>query len=177
MTERTAKVRKMIEEINTRIANLPSDLLFEKPSAEKWGIAEHLHHLIVSNETYFKVFDDLLAGKFKPTFWQRKSPFTKSIGENMKKTLGPGVAKKFKSPKLFLPNSVKKIKPSIVRDFLAQQEKLIRYLENLEKKQFKNTVISSPVSSLITLSLSDALDVIVLHEQRHMESISRLVRE
>lgn len=172
---RKQKLEFLTKEAADLFTPVNSEKLFHKPSLQQWSIAECLHHLIVSNETYFKIFDEVLNGKFKMNFWQKKSPFTKSIASNMLKTLGPDGKQKFKSPKLFLPSSVKRIPKGILNDFLAHQEKLATYISKLEDEKYKELIISSPAAGLITIPLHTALDILLIHEERHLAQAKRLL--
>lgn len=60
-----------------------------KPAADRWSIAQCLHHLMVSNRYYFETFDKLLDGSHRIGFFQKLNPFKKMIGRYMVKALGP----------------------------------------------------------------------------------------
>ena len=85
----------------------------------------------------------------------------------MIRSLGPRVEKKFTAPKIFEP-SASEIDAGIVASFVSHQEAVKNYFIKLQAARFEKTVIGSPVSSLITYLLSDALKLIVAHEQRHL---------
>jgi hypothetical protein len=85
----------------------------------------------------------------------------------MVKTLGPQLTKKFRSPKIFEPQS-SSISEAIIGDFTKYQQVLKNYFVRLLQLDTHNLVMTSPVTSFITYSLQDGLQVIAGHEQRHI---------
>lgn len=164
---------KNIKQQAETIARLPVEQVFKRPTSVSWSAAECLDHLFESNELYFRIFDEILAGKYKQTFWQKISPFTDSIGKNMINTLGQEVKQKFKSPKLFLPN--RNPKPDVSQRFIGQQDQLISYVDGLKDPKYTNLVVSSPAATLITIKLKDALEIITGHEERHLKQALRAI--
>lgn len=84
----------------------------------------------------------------------------------MIRSLGPQPTKKFTAPKIFEPSSSDI--HSITSDFMHHQEVLKKYFQQLSALDGSKTVIASPVSSMITYSLNDALQILAGHEQRHI---------
>lgn len=155
-------------------AGLRADQLTWSVSRDRWSIAQCLDHLIVSNERYFPVLDRLNEDAFRPSFWERWSPFSKSIGRNMVAMLGPQVKRSFKAPKLFQPRTRQSRDPAILQRFLGHQQTLLEKLEKIRVADLTTCVITSPVAGLITLPLSDLLQVLAGHEERHLSQAERL---
>ena len=139
-----------------------------KPEASRWSIAQCLDHLMVTNGTYLPAFDKVLNGTYRLSFFQKLNPFKKAFGPAMVRSLGPQPKKKIKAPALFAP-SASELPANTVEQFLEHQEKLKRYFNRLQQLDTENIVIASPVSGFITFSLSDAMKLMVVHEQRHLE--------
>lgn len=173
MSDRILELQTIIESAKPFLSITEIELN-QKPSPGQWSIGQCFDHLLVSNATYLPSFEKIFKGKYKEGIWQKISPFTKKIGRNMVQTLGPIVSKKFLSPKIFLPRT-KKIETRVVTDFISQHERLISLFTELEKEPNNTLVISSPVSSLITLTVSDAMDIIVGHAQRHLKQAAHLL--
>ena len=168
--ERLYEIKKIAEE-NFRKLN-PQQLSW-KSSDSSWSIAECLQHLITSNEPYFPTLDKFIAGN-NATFWERYNPFSKIIGKNMTATLGREVVKKFKSTKLFVPSKIS-VREFSIDKFIAHQEVLIAKLSQMKDLSKNKTIISSPVSPLITFPLSDCLEIITGHEERHLNQAIRVM--
>ncbi len=163
----TKNLTEISNKIETDFGTLNSEQLNRKSHPNSWSIAQCLEHLIISNEKYFPVFENIIASKHKMTFWEKNNPLTSYTGKQMIKTLGPIVTKKFQSPKLFLP-SQSTIRNSIVLDFVLHQEKLKKIVDALNDSKFDKIIITSPVAALLTLNLRDALQILVVHEERHL---------
>jgi hypothetical protein len=148
-------------------SSLNGEQLNWKPDPSTWSIAQCLDHLIVSNTTYFPTFDKLLRYEYSLPLAQRLNPFKKLLGPVMVKNLGPQLAKKFKNPKIFDPSS-STISTDILNNFTQHQEVVKNYFRQLLRLDTNNLVITSPVTSVITYSLQDGLQIIAGHEQRHI---------
>jgi hypothetical protein len=146
---------------------LSADQLNWKPYPSKWSIAQCLEHLIVSNSSYFPVFDKILTNEYGLTFVQRLNPFKKLFGRMLIKLLGPRPLRKFHAPRIFKPSS-SQIMPGIVEEFSNHQNKIKNYFIKLLESGLTKTTIASPASSVIIYSISDALQIITGHEQRHV---------
>ena len=167
------KLKEISKEIENEIRPLNSTQLNWKQNSESWSIAQCLQHIIVSNEQYLPLLQNLISGKSKMTFWEKINPLTSYTGKMMIKTLGPVITKKFQSPKLFLP-SFSEIKVKVVDDFIDHQNKLIKIYTSLNDPKFKKSILTSPVAALLTLKVEDILTILVVHEERHLQQIIRL---
>ncbi len=152
---------------NQNFSALNPEQLNWKPAPEKWGIAQCLDHLIISNSDYFPAFDQLLKGGYHPTRWQRINPLSGYVGKMMVKMLGPVPKKKFKAPKIFMPSS-SNIHSGILKQFEQHQQQLKTFYSRLQRLDGNQIIISSPVSKLITYSLQHVLELLAGHEQRHI---------
>ncbi len=171
-TEVIERLQQVNKEVTDSFEVLLPDQLSWKPNPEKWSIRECLQHLITSNETYFPALDKLRIS-YQPTFWEKRNPFSRSIGKNMVKTLGKSSRRKFKSPPIFLPRKIN-VTDDIVKAFLNHQEILLNKVRELSSFPWDDIIISSPVSPLITLPLSDCLEVLTGHEERHLMQAQKL---
>ena len=167
------KLEEISSTIQAEFGTLNLSQLNWKANPNAWSIGQCIDHIIVSNEQYFPAFEKVITGKYKMTFWEKNNPLTSYTGNQMIKTLGPVVVKKFQSPKLFLP-SQSSIKQSIIDSFIEHQNKLIKYFTLLSDSKFEKTVITSPVAALLTLKLKDAMTILTVHEERHLDQMKRI---
>ena len=84
----------------------------------------------------------------------------------MIQTLGPEKPKTFKTPRLFKP-AKSDADSDILEQFDNNQNQLIAYLEKFKDIDGR-IIINSPVSTVITLDLEDAVQILVGHEERHI---------
>jgi len=146
-----------------------------KPSAERWSVAQCFEHLLYSNNGYFPIIDDVLAGH-KRTFWQSMPVLPGFMGKLLIKSLDPASTRKLKAPKHFAP-AQSDIRSSVIDDFVAQQSRIADKMKSTEHLELEKIVISSPVTSIVTYSLMDAYRVIVVHERRHFQQAQRVTEE
>jgi hypothetical protein len=138
-----------------------------RPEPSRWSIGQCLDHLIVSNTTYFPAFEKLISHSYRLSFFQKLNPFKKLAGPIMAGSLGPNLKRKLTAPKIFEPSSGS-IPADIVQNFLKHQQILKNYFRQLLNLDTKNLIMASPVTPFITYTLHDAMQILVVHEQRHI---------
>ncbi len=154
--------------VRKNLCSLNNEQLNWKPSADKWSIAQCIHHLIVNNTKYFKTFDAIINNNYSQTFWQRTSPFTKWLGKKLLQFTAAEPHKKAKAPRMFSPSS-SNIADDIIQKFLEQQDVLLGYFNKLEPFAAANKIIvSSPLSGIVTFDLKTLLTAFGQHEIRHI---------
>lgn len=175
------KTEKWIQSIDSitqvsqeKFSGLSVDKLHLKPNPKTWSIAENLEHLITINSTYFPIFKKLQQGSFQSAFIARFTFFTKLFGDMIYKSVSDGGKKKQKTFPLWEPK-IKAGDNSILERFKHHQEELKNWIIELEPFVEKNTVIHSPANKLIVYTLEQAIEIIIAHEQRHLEQAGKLV--
>lgn len=174
-------MKQWIQEINTISSEvehlfgaLSTEVLHHKPNPATWSIAENLQHLITLNSSYFPIFKQLKNGTIRRPFVGKFGFFTKLFGNMIFKSVSDGGKKKIKTFPLWEPK-IFDSQASIVADFLAHQEALKTHIKSLQLFIEKDSVIYSPANQLIVYTLPKALDIIVAHEQRHLEQAKQLL--
>ena len=165
--ELMAQLDAVDQQARQNFAMLSSEQLNWKPSLEKWSIAQCLDQLMVSNTTYFPIFEQMIKGIYQPSLGVRINPLKKFFGRMGIKTLGPTPSKKFKNPQIFEPSS-SNIPPTIVQEFSHHQDTLKFYFKQLQNLNTNKIFMASPVSPIISYSLKDAMAILAGHEQRHI---------
>lgn len=151
-----------------QFGNLTAEQLNFKPSADNWSIAQCLDHLIVTNETYYPQFNEVIAGKHKNSFYQSIKLISNFFGKSMVRDLGPDKRKTFKNPGMFTP-AQGNLPADVLQKYIAHQQVISAYFEKLSKQDIVNTVIYSPAAKIITYNLIDVMNIIVVHSQRHLQ--------
>ena len=144
-----------------------------KPSADQWSIAQCFDHLVTANASYFPIFDKVLSGEKKNTFWESFPWLPGFWGKMLIKAISPESTRKLKAPKIFHPSS-SSVDAAIVRQFVDQQSQVISYMKATEGLDVEKINISSPVTNFITYSLMDAYRIIITHERRHLLQARRV---
>jgi hypothetical protein len=80
-------LKKVADDAKATFGSLSAEQLNWKPDEKSWSVAQCFDHLIVTHSLYFPIFDRLIAGDAKPTFWERYSPLSGFSGRFLIKGL------------------------------------------------------------------------------------------
>lgn len=154
---------------------LTEDQLNWSPEPGRWSIAQCLDHLLTANESYFPSFNAVATGTHKPTFWERLPVWPSICGTLIVNTVHPKTTRKTKAPKIYHV-SASHLPADVLDRFCAQQQKLRDIFASLEGVDVDKTIVTSPVAVFVPYSLRDALLIVTLHEERHMQQAERVLR-
>jgi hypothetical protein len=168
--------RQIANDVRSSFGKLSASQLNWKPSAERWSVAQCLDHLIASNNGYFPIIESVRSGTKKSRFLERLPVLPGLAGKLLVKSLDPASTRKLKAPKSFEP-ARSDIAPTIVEDFVAQQEKVVEGMKATSDRDLEHIIVTSPALSIVTYSLMDAYRIIVVHEKRHVKQVKRVTGE
>lgn len=168
ITQATEDVTRTFSTLNERQLNF-------RPDERSWSIAQCLYHVMKTNRAYMPGLMRATSPSFEMKFWEKHSPFSRSIGKSMVAQLGSSSAKKFRTPQIFNPGKPKRV-DHVVSEFIAHQVELEALYRSLETSGKENCNLTSPASGLITLPLRDVVVLLVEHEQRHLNQAMRVLR-
>ena len=154
-------------------SDLTTQQLNWKPSADQWSVAQCFDHLVTANEAFFQIFEKVLSGEKENTFWESLPWLPAFWGKMVIKAVAPESTRRLKAPKIFQPSS-SSVDGAIIRRFIDQQDRVIRYIRATEDLDLEKIKISSPVTNLITYSLMDAYRIIITYEKRHFLQAMRV---
>lgn len=166
-----ADIDQLTKEFDDLLCSQDDAVFFWKPDHNLWTIAQILDHLILTNESYFPLLNDI-----------RENLDTKSIIKDSHELLknraflieasNPNRKTKLKTAPIWTPRNFSMEHDSPNLDaFKAHQKRLIRNITASEDLISNDTVIHSPANHDIYYTVKTAFDVIVLHERRHLEQI------
>lgn len=138
-----------------------------------WGVGQCLDHIIRTNNSFVPDLKTVANGDRKNSFWENYSPFSGIFGNLL---IGFQTKdKKFKAPskKVIPPIDIDE---DIVTRFTDHIDKLTALISQCIDADLRKTKLTSPLMSLITYSLDDALTVIVEHSRRHMRQATRVAQ-
>lgn len=161
------KIDELTQEFNERFSDLSPDELNRKPNAQTWSIAENIQHLITVNESYYPVLEQLKEGKYKAPFTAKLPFFVKFMGNTILKSVQPDRRKKMRTFPIWEPQAAS-VDANIVAHFAEHQGKLKNLIASSSDLLQKGTIISSPANRNIVYTLDKAFDIIVAHEERHL---------
>lgn len=168
------KGREAKENVSSEFSNVSAEQLNWQASPLSWSIAQCLDHLIVSHSVYFPALKNITEGNFKMNFWEKHSPLTKIWGSIMKDQMQEQVKRKLRAPKKIQPAS--KADLEIIEQYQRSIDQFLEYISKCRNIDIDETIITSPLISMITYSLRDALQFLVTHEHRHINQAIRAKR-
>lgn len=152
----------------SEFSTLTADQLNWKPSAQQWSVAQCIHHLIVVNESYFPILNQVRNKTYYSPRYGKFGFITKFFGKIVLNAVQPDRRKKMKTFPIWEP-SISLVRGDILDQFEKHQQELKQLITSSEDLLEKGTVISSPANRMIVYKLETAFDIMVTHEKRHLE--------
>ncbi|MBC7789726.1 MAG: DinB family protein [Anaerolineae bacterium] len=163
---------RIVAETEQLVSPLIDEQLLQPPADGGWSIAQCFHHLIVSNGEYLpRIQVAISEGRARKRV--ATLPYQPSwVGRWFIKAVSPATTSRMKAPAVFRPSD--QPSPSAPRDFLAQQRTLDELMLQSDGLDLIGLKITSPVTRLLRFRLGEAFEVIIRHEERHLEQAKRV---
>jgi uncharacterized damage-inducible protein DinB len=157
--------------------NCDQTKLAYSPDKAKWSVVQIFEHLNAYNRHYLPVIEKELAvvttannPVFTSGYW----------GEKFTKMMKPGnvyeIKNKMKAMKAYSFSNNLNIE-TVLKEFLAHQEKLVKLLELAKARDLNNIRIATTLTSVLKLKLGDMFRFLIAHEQRHMIQARNTLKE
>ena len=154
-------------EIKHAFGTLSEAALNWKPNAETWSIAQNLDHLMTIDTSYYPIIKAVESNSLKLPFQSRIGFIVKGFGKMLLRSVQPDRSHKSKTFPIWEP-STSDIPGSVVLDFEFHQKDLKQLIDRCEPLLENGAIIHSPANKNIVYKLSDAFEIIVTHQQRHL---------
>lgn len=174
MSDWITRLERVTQRTKSQFGHLTNEQLHWKPNTDTWSIAQNLDHLIVVNETYFPVLDSLKRGTYKTPPLARFGFIVSFLGKNVLKAVQPDRRKRMKTFPIWTPMASER-KEDILKDFENHQNKLCLEIEDAQVLVNEGAVIASPANRNIVYKLETAFEIIVTHEERHLEQATEVL--
>jgi len=173
--KRAHRIDEITHSFQREFAGLDVDELNWKQHDQVWSIAQNIHHVIVINESYYPIMEALKQGTYSLPFIGKLGFLVSFFGKAILKSVQPERRRKMKTFPIWEP-SKSEISGDILHKFIAHQEELKDMIINAESWLAKGTVISSPANKKVVYKLETAFDIIITHEQRHLEQAKEVLK-
>jgi len=142
-----------------------------KPAPDVWSVADCFEHLRKVDKAYCKRIGPKLAELETGTAGYDPSWFARLLI----RFVSPESTFKLKAPKAIRPDtSAPSAEADAVSRFLDQQAELLDLIRRADGKNLNGGTFSSPLASILKLSVGEGLTVLVAHERRHLGQAQRL---
>lgn len=167
-------LKKALENAKLEAAKLTAGLddaqLWQRPPEGGWSVGECLVHLNFAGEPYAKKMQEALeVGRARGKRGQEPFRFG-FLGGRFVRSLSAEGKGKFKAPKAWQPER----QADVLERFLKLQDELLSLVKASEGFDLARILLTSPLSPLIRLNLFEALNLVVVHEQRHLAQAERV---
>lgn len=169
-----ATIDEITKQSKSELGILTNEQLNWKPTPDTWSIAQNLDHLMVVNETYYPILASLKEGSYKIPFHGKIGFIVSFFGKVILKAVQPDRQKKMKTFPIWQPAKSSLI-DNILEKFETHQNVLKQKMDDAKGLVQQGVVISSPANKNIVYKLEIAFDIIVSHEQRHLEQAREIL--
>lgn len=153
------------------IAGLPPEALAAAPPGGGWSIAEVFEHLCVASASYDAALADALATA-RARFGNPRRHRRTFLGGLLLRSLAESNLKKLPAPRVYRPLTPR---PNVVEAFVASLRNLERWMSEADGLDLR-VMLSSPVLPIIRMNLGDALELGIVHAERHLAQVERTPR-
>ena len=161
----------LVQELFSKI---PEQQLNFQPNNQTWSIAQNLEHLIVINESYYPILNELHSHEYSAPFQAKFKFLVNFFGNFVLKSVEPSRRKKMKTFPIWEPMN-SGVSHGVIERFIQHQEELKKTIEAAAPLISNEVVIHSPASKIIVYKLATAFDIIVAHESRHINQAKELL--
>ena len=148
------------------------DILEARPQPESWSAAEVIEHIVAVNTSYFPLFDALISGTYRVPWIAHIGFVPGMFGRMILNSVRPENKRKTSTLRIWQPVPGAH-EAQIASQFRQHQNTLKEYLKALEPFLERNMIINSPANRNIVYPLSTALEIVVTHEERHLDQFKR----
>jgi hypothetical protein len=152
----------------TVFGHLTAEQIDLKPDDRTWSIGQIIDHVITVNESYYPLIESLQNGTFKVPFSGKIDFIVNFVGKQILEAVKPDRLKRTKTFPIWEPRA-EYIGTDIIKRFEQHQSELKAVITGCRRLVEKGTVISSPANRFVVYKLATAFDIIIAHEERHLE--------
>jgi len=161
------RIDKLTADYCSNFKNQSSELLNYRADDKEWNVLQIIDHVNKLNRTYFPLFEEVQNGKFTTPIIGNFKFFAKYIGRKILESVQVENKKKVSTAAIWKPADTIEA-DQIFTDFEEMQDLLKTYIINMEKWIDRELIIHSPANRNITYPLPTAIEIIIVHEERHL---------
>lgn len=167
VTEWKNRLEAVTKAVQAEFGDLHEEKLNWKPDEKTWSIAQNLDHLITLNASYYPVLEAALAGEQRLPWTAKVGFLRRFFGKMILNSVEPQRTKKMRTFPIWEPKK-SELPGTIVADFVAHQQQFWAALEQALPLLDRRTVIASPANANIIYELPTFFDIVITHEERHL---------
>ena len=147
-----------------------------RPRAASWSIAECFLHMIAAARPYLTAIDAGIERARAKGMTAARASRHPWVARVFVESFEPPPRIRYPAPKAFLPPAPRGPTSVIVGDFLRLGDEIGERLGRAEGLDLGKSVVVSPVSSVLRLSLGLSFALLAVHERRHLYQARAVTR-
>lgn len=171
----TQRLDRITTEFLQSFGELSPEQLNWTPSTKLWSIAQNIEHLILVNESYYPVIWTAFRNDYPLPFYARFDFVVRYMGNSILTSVQPHSKRKVKTYKPWQPTDM--VEAEILERFNEQQDAFKQLLKTSKILCEKGCLIPSPVNAKIVYPLDIAFEILVAHEERHLNQAKEVLLE
>jgi hypothetical protein len=151
-------------------ANLPLSVLNKKQDQSSWSMLECFEHL----NRYCRYYNIAVTKKLAPGRAEVNAEVSSTwLGRKSIAMMHPSNQKKQKTLKHLNPEN-SNLDTTVIAEFLQHQHELLSLLDKAKKVDINKTKVPVEFFKLLSLTLGEALQFVIVHEQRHFIQLKKV---
>ena len=171
---------KQLDEITVEFlqafGHLNEEQLNWKPNSQTWSIAQNIDHLMVINNTYDPIIQNIRNGKYQAPWHAQFDFIVNFFGKTILGAVEPARRKKMKTFPIWEPRQ-SNIPGNILHQFQKHQVLLKERINSCGDLIAKRTIIASPANRIIVYKLETAFEIMIAHERRHFNQAREVLSQ
>lgn len=159
--------------VENEFGSLSHEQLNWKLAVENWSITEVLEHLNMVNASYEQIFTDAANGTSDMGFTSKIGIVVNFLDDMIYKSVEPTRAKRMKTFPVWEPTQ-SDVSIEVIKDFRKHQEAIKKLIKDNKSLLEKDIVIPSPANRYIVYKLRKAVEIVVSHEERHLNQAKEI---
>jgi hypothetical protein len=171
LAERAREMRESIAELRSKVGQLQYLQLGWRPPEGGWAIAQVMEHLLITDQSYVDALHEVLPRAHSATSSYEWRPSL--IGGFLTRSQMPGNKTKMRTPARWQPGP--EARANVVEEYIKVRQQLIELMKDADGKDLRRSKLRSPAAKWIRINVGDALMTLVVHTQRHLRQIDRII--
>ncbi len=176
VAEWIAEAERQEDELRVLVDAHPDAALRWRPQPDRWSIAEHIRHLVITNGEYLDALEQAFA-RADADGIEGPPPYASSfLGSRFVRSLEPPVSRRFKTLKRLVPEPDAGSPRDLLAAFDAGMKRYEALLRRYAHVDMGRAKMRSPFLWLLRLTLAEAALVVLAHNRRHFWLADEVIR-
>jgi hypothetical protein len=169
------RIDRVTQEVRRMLHQLPAEKLYQKAETGGWSIAQIIRHVMRLNDSYLPGLQRIREGHNALPWTGRIGWLVRKVGDVLLQSVEPTNTRKSRTFPIWEPPADQIPGEDLLEVFCAHQEILKQRIQDHAAYLGKHCRISSPANKYLVYTLDKAFELMVTHEERHLDQLSRRI--